>query len=415
MFLIGANFRKARSKKDKEKQGVVYYRIVIPKSSGGGPEERVVNSSVRGADDGVLDLEREIIVGDLRLLYCVVERLEDAGKGFTIDDVAEGFRKALAGDVSMKNVIAKAKTDFPLRRDIVSVGRKYKNEFRYVGPTPASENWSVTPTFSSPDRAVGFTGYLSALLQEPGNGLGPSYRQKINNLRSSLRNFSGGDSIGFEKIDGRFVADYASWLKSTGIAETTRAFYLGILRTVLGKAYADGLILPCHDWFRGLNTKASREAGKRDKEVPDRELLLKIKHLSIEDAPRLSLYRDMFMFGFYCGGMELVDIANLTWQNVIGENLVYRRRLVGVEKKVRLGSQAMELINSHKSEGSDRLFPLLDENGNTLFVTERNYVASGMKEIGKMAGFPQLTFSMNIDAYNRLLSTVNIAELLLGD
>lgn len=415
MFLIGANFRKARSKKNKEKQGVVYYRITIPKSSGVSPEERVVNSSVRGADDAVLDAERDIIVGDLRLLYCVVERLEDAGKGFTIDDVAEGFRKALAGDVSMKNVIAKSKTDFPLRRDIVSVGRRYKNEFRYVGPTSTSESGPVPPTPSHPDRAAAFTGYLSALLQEPGTGLGPSYRQKINNLRSSLRNFSGGDSIGFEKIDGRFVADYASWLKSTGIAETTRAFYLAILRTVFGRAYADGLIPQYHDWFKGMNMKSSRAAGNSDKQVPDRELLLKIKHLSLADDCRLSLYRDMFMFGFYCGGMELVDIANLTWQNVSGENLVYRRRLVGVEKKVRLGRQAMELINSHKSEGSSRLFPLLDENGNKLFVTERNYVASGMKEIGKMAGFPQLTFCMNIDAYNRLLSTVNIAELLLGD
>lgn len=415
MFLIGANFRKARSKKNKEKQGVVYYRITIPKSSGVSPEERVVNSSVRGADDAVLDAERDIIVGDLRLLYCVVERLEDAGKRFTIDDVAEDFRKALAGDVSMKNVIAKSKTDFPLRRDIVSVGRKYKNEFRYVGPTLASEEQPLSQTPSHPEREADFTGYLTALMQEAGNGSGPSYRQKINNLRSSLRNFSGGDGIGFEKIDGRFVADYASWLKSTGIAETTRAFYLGILRTVFGRAYADGLIPPYHDWFTGMNMKSSRAAGNSDKQVPDRELLLKIKNLSLADDCRLSLYRDMFMFGFYCGGMELVDIANLTWQNVNGENLVYRRRLVGVEKEVRLGRQAMELINNHKSEGSGRLFPLLDENGNKLFVTERNYVASGMKEIGKMAGFPQLTFSMNIDAYNRLLSTVNIAELLLGD
>ena len=102
--------------------------------------ERCVNSDIKGADESILQTEKERIISHIRLLYCVIERREEQGKPFTIDDVVNDFRKALSGDESMADVRAKSRIDFPLRRDIISIGREFKGTFQYVFTTPAKEN-----------------------------------------------------------------------------------------------------------------------------------------------------------------------------------------------------------------------------------------------------------------------------------
>lgn len=414
MFLINACFRAARSKKNPEKAGVVFYRICSARPGSDGQRfERVVNSDIHASDDTVLDAEKPKILGQLRLLYCVVERLADSGKEFTIDDVADDFRKALTGHRSMSKVIAKSKTDFPLRRDIISVGRKYRDDFQYVTPAHLRQDSKDDITASlDTDSAKDFLAYLSSLSQKMQAESRIAYNKNIRALISSLQKFSG-ENIPFEKLNENFVSEYAQWLKTADIVDATQAFYLRNLRSVLGKAHEEGLIQPYQNWFEDINTKAKPYVRTTDKKVLDSELLRKMECLNLSNYNRIALYRDMFMFGFYCGGMELVDIANLTWDNVKDGYLLFNRRKVGLEKKIFLGEKALGLINKYRIVGSSHLFPLLDDKGNILFHTVQNYVLSGMRTIGKLIGFPKLSFSMNITSYNHMVSTTNVAELLL--
>lgn len=399
MFLINAQFRPSRSKKNKEKPGVVFYRITGERPSTGAPQPcRVVNSDMRAPDDSVLQTERKKIVGHLRLLYCVIENLEESGKEFTIDDVAGYFRKALDGDAA-DDILSKSRTDFPLRCDIVSVSREYKDAFRYE---------VVSHSAKGPHD---FLNYVYELAHRMKSESRASLHRKILNLLSSLRNFSRGEGIAIESVDGQFVADYAAWLGSIGIAKSTQTFYLGVLRSVLGRAHDEGLIKPCAAWFRKISSRPFRTTKKPN--IPDRSLVQRIERLGLAGEQQLALYRDMFMFGIYCGGMELVDIANLTKANIIGGRLVYRRRLVGVEKNIPLGRHAQEIAARYIREDSRHIFPLLDDSGNTRFETVRNYVTAGIKEIGKMIGFPGLTFRMNINACNSMVSEISVPELLL--
>lgn len=181
----------------------------------------------------------------------------------------------------------------------------------------------------------------------------------------------------------------------------------------IGKSLENVLIPPYQNWFEDINTKAKPYVRTTDKKVLDADLLRKMERLNLSNYKRIALYRDMFMFGFYCGGMELVDIANLTWDNVKDAYLLFNRRKIGLEKKIFLGNKSLALINKYRIAGSSHLFPLLDDKGNILFHTVQNYVLSGMWAIGKLIGFPKLSFSMNISSYNYMVSTTNIAELLL--
>lgn len=413
MYQINACFRAARSKKNPEKAGVVFYRIGSGQPEADGRRfERVVNSDIHASDDRVLVAEKPKILGQLRLLYCVVEHLEDSGKEYTIENVVDDFRKALTGHSSMSKVIAKSKTDFPLRRDIISVGRKYRDDFQYIIPAHLRQDNRDDITVSlDTDPAKDFLAYLSSLSQKMKAESRIAYNKNIRALISSLQRFCG-ENIPFEKLNGNFISEYAEWLKTEDIVDATQAFYLRNLRSILGKVHEDGLIPPYQDWFNNINTNANY-ARTTDKKVLDADLLKKMACLNLSNYNRFALYRDMFMFGFYCGGMELIDIANLTWNNVKDGYLLFNRRKIGLEKKIFLGEKSLALINKYRTAGSRYLFPLLDDNGNILFSTVQNYVLTGMRAIGNLIGFPKLSFSMNITTYDHMVSNTNVAELLL--
>ena len=60
MFLISVGFRPTRSKGNKEKPGVVFYRVTRY-GSGEKKIERTVNPDIHGSDEGIIQVEREKI------------------------------------------------------------------------------------------------------------------------------------------------------------------------------------------------------------------------------------------------------------------------------------------------------------------------------------------------------------------
>lgn len=400
MFSITAQFRPTRSKRDSEKPGVVFFRITGQPDIKGRRDSRVVNSTIHAVGPDVLQKERASILSQLRLLYCVIERRENTKEPFNIDDVADDFRKALSGDVSMREAIAKSQVDFPFRSDMVSVGREFKGDFKFVFPKQtdiSSEN---------------LHGYIFNLSQSLKSEKRVSQARNFISLLSNLRVFAEEKDIRFDNIGIEFIHRYADWLKQTGISDSTQSFYLRTLRSVLNKAHTDGLIGSTSGWFHDVNTSIGHSAKPSDGKL-NRDLLLRIESLDLSGNKNEALVRDMFMFGFYCGGMELIDLANLEYSNVKNGVLIYRRRLKGLERKVTLGEQTIKIIERYKGDSNKYLFPLLSKSEYALFASVRNYVCQSLKNVGRAVNYPSLSFNMNITAYHCILSEANIPELLL--
>lgn len=400
MFLITAQFRPSRSKRNAEKEGVVFYRITGEVAENGRRPQRNINSDIHAADASVFKTGRAEILSQLRLLYCVIERRKDSGQTFTIDDVTEDFRKALTGDESMGATIARSRTEFSLRNEIVSVGREFKGDFNYV----LTELRDTVPG--------NIYDYIFNLAQSLKNEKRISLARNFLSLLANLKLFAEGKELYFQEIDKDYVHRYADWLKQTGITDSTQSFYLRSFRAILNKAHDDGLIESTSGWFHEVNTSVVNPAKISDGKL-NRKLMLKIKSLDLTDNRHAALVRDMFMFGFYCGGMELIDISNLEYANIQNGLLTYNRRLKGLERKVVLGEQAKKILKRYHGDSEKYLFPLLTLSENAQFVTIRNYVGQSLKIIGKAVNYPRLSFSMNITAFHSMLSQVNIPELLL--
>lgn len=399
MFLISVSFRPTRSKGNREKPGVVFYRVT--RYGSGEPKiERNVNSDIHGYEEGIIQTERERIITQIRLLYCIIEYREDSKEPYTIDDVLNDFRKALAGDDTMAEDIVKSKTAFPLRRDIVSICREFRGAFTFV--------------FSDHNKnAESLFDYIFNLKQNLKTEQRHSLANSFASLQSSLRDFAASDDVRFEDINARFIHSYSDWLKQKGVIVSTQAFYLRTLRSVLYKAQSDGFIEVTQDCFEGVDTRVYKSSESKNK-ILSRDLLLKIEKLDLSTNQPLALARDMFMFGFYCGGMELVDIANLTLKNVKNDKLIFRRRSKGLEKMVLLGEQAMNILKKYRRSGQKHIFPLIDEAGDITFGALSNNVRLNLLAVGMLVGAPSLTFSMNISTYKSLISSVNLPELLLS-
>lgn len=401
MFLISVCFRPSRSKEDSNKPGIVFYRI----ASYGLHEpriERSVNSDIRGTDESILQIERERIISQIRLLYCIIEKRERSGSPFSVDDVVKDFREALLGAKSMTDIIAKSRTDFPFQQDLVSICRNFKKHFKFI--------FIQRNEVNKDDMFEYILNMSQVLKNENRNSLAKNYLS----LLSSLRTFVYEKDIDFKEIDRGFILRYAEWLKRSGISDSTQSFYLRNFRAILNKANRGGLIGDISGWFDEVNTHI-HFTPTVPKGKLDRNIILKIENLDLNSNESLSLVRDMFIFGFYCGGMELVDVAHLTEENIGNGVLSFHRRLKGQIKKVLLGSSALNILNKYACKSGAYLFPLLDKSHGILFSTAQNYVAKNMKEIGQIIGFPELTFGMNILAFNSLISSVNISELLLKD
>lgn len=382
---------------------MVFYRITGRPSLIDGPKvERDVNSDIRGIDDNVLRSEKDRIMSHIRLLYMIVERREQSGGTFTTDDVVEDFRSALSGSSSMADIMARARSEFPIRNDLVSVGREFKGDFQPI---------YSRPDITDKDSVVEYIYTISRTLK---NEKRNSQARNFLSLLSNLRLFAKDYDLSFSHIDAAFIHRYAGWLKQTGISDSTQSFYLRTLRTVLNKAKKEGLTDVSPDWFSDVDTKIYHSDSASDGAF-SRELLLKIRDVNLSSNEAVALARDMFMFGYYCGGMELVDVVNLTTDNLRGNTLRYYRRLKGKEIAVVLGAQARAILERYKTSGSRHLFPLLEQSGGIQFSSLRNNVGQHMKALGKFVGYTQLSFSMNIKAYKSIASQESISELLLGD
>ncbi len=216
----------------------------------------------------------------------------------------------------MAKVIEKSRGDFTVRRDFVSIGIKHRDIFNIVDPILADN--------TRPDNLNGLIRVMSAELKAE-NRMNAAYKYQA--LMKSLRDFTNGEDIAFERISPEFISSYNDWLEASGYVSNTTAFYLRTLQTVLKKAREKGLADLPTDLFKGINTAHSRNpiksATERSLEVDE---LKRIINLDLAENKQMELARDVFMFSFYCQGIEFKEITTLTTDNIQGNYLIFNRR-----------------------------------------------------------------------------------------
>lgn len=183
-----------------------------------------------------------------------------------------------------------------------------------------------------------------------------SYMLTIQQTYNSLMEFNKHLNIYFVDIDVPWLKRYETWLRKHGLSGNTIKGRFVDIRTMYNIAVDENLVKVEHYPFRKFKiSKLQQETAKRaiTKEDVTRIMEYKTKNKLVQFAI------DIFTFSYIMGGINFVDIASLTKENIMDNRLVYIRQKTKKLIQLPLQDKALELIGKYHDDDNPHLFPIL--------------------------------------------------------
>ncbi|MCB2407011.1 site-specific integrase [Hymenobacter lucidus] len=215
--------------------------------------------------------------------------------------------------------------------------------------------------------------------------------------------------VPFDRVNVNFCHEWEKTLRATGIKEITLSLRFRTLRAVLNQAIAAGLMkATAYPFARTVAEKHKLQVGKFDvstaKRAVGRDDLRRLEALEPANE-RQRLAKNVFLFSFYAGGINFVDLGLLRWRNLSGEaagtgrpeRLSYVRQKTGGKLSVRLMAPAAAILAAYHpytyTTPANYIFPVLDMDRHITPHQIKNrlhkvlgQVNKDLKELGQLAG-----------------------------
>ena len=173
---------------------------------------------------------------------------------------------------------------------------------------------------------------------------------------NSLLKFNKHLNIPFSDVDVTWLKKYELWLQAQGLAINTIGTRFRHLRVIYNLAIDEKVVK--HEYYPFDTFKVSKLNQIPAKRSISKDAILKV--LNYEGKTELECFSiDLFTFSYLTAGINFVDIARLTDDNIMENRLVYIRKKTKKQIKVPLQSQAVELIGKYKQQDNPYLFPIL--------------------------------------------------------
>lgn len=155
-------------------------------------------------------------------------------------------------------------------------------------------------------------------------------------------------------LDGAWIGKFERWIDSRrNTTDGGTSIYLRTLRAMCNRAIADKLCP--RSWYPFEGYSLAHLKTRKAKKSAGLDFVRALEAFEPADD-RERLARDLFLFSFYCRGMNLADIADLTAENLQGGRLVYVRKKTGRSYSLPVSERAAALIGRYA--GGVRLFPV---------------------------------------------------------
>lgn len=183
-----------------------------------------------------------------------------------------------------------------------------------------------------------------------------SYMLTIQQTYNSLLDFNKHLNIYFVDIDIPWLKKYETWLRKHGLSGNTIKGRFVDIRTMYNIAIDEKLVKVEHYPFRKFKiSKLQQETAKRA--IPKDDITRIIEYKTKSKQVQLAI--DIFTFSYIMGGINFIDIANLTMNNIIDSRLVYIRHKTKKLIQLPLQGKAIELIEQYHDDDNPYLFPIL--------------------------------------------------------
>jgi integrase len=199
------------------------------------------------------------------------------------------------------------------------------------------------------------------------------YRDLKNQLADYLKHSSTPlDDVRFSDVTVRFLNSFENHMSAKGVADTTLSNRFRTLRAVVNKAIGEQIAdVKDYPFSRNVSDKHKFSVGKFDtttrKRAINREDVRKIEDFipaatatgafaeirNRIEVERLQRAKDVFLFSFYCGGINFTDLARLRYKNLSTESdgsvrMTYIRQKTGGKFSIRLLAPALAIIDQYR-------------------------------------------------------------------
>ena len=200
-----------------------------------------------------------------------------------------------------------------------------------------------------------FEDQIERLFKEKRRGYALSHLQVLN----SLLEYNTHLDIYFSDIDVSWLNKYETWLKSNNISTNTIGIRFRTLRAVYNVAIKENIAKAEHYPFKDYNvSKLKQETVKRSISKKDIISVINYPYDNNDIYERLAI--DLFTFSYLMAGINFVDMAYLTRDNIIENRLIYFRRKTNKLIKTPLQDRVMEILNKYSNSENPYLFPILN-------------------------------------------------------
>lgn len=203
-----------------------------------------------------------------------------------------------------------------------------------------------------------FLKHISSLKIQKRSGYAASIQQVYNSLIKYNQHLN----IYFSDIDIVWLRNYELWLREEGLKDNTIGIRFRTLRAMYNLALEDGIVKAEYYPFKKYKvSKLHQKTAKRALQKKDIQRIINYSTSSKSSYRELAI--DLFTYSYVMGGINFVDMAYLTKDNIYNSQLVYSRRKT--KKLIKLPIHNQANIICEKYNGSKYIFPILSENHKT--------------------------------------------------
>lgn len=329
-----------------------------------------------------------------------------------------------------KNKLKRSHPQFDVLESLLSKRLKAYNDIRL---TLAEDNQHFTPEeliekVDRPVKSGTVMNFLDTIIEglESDDKIGNARVYK--DTRRVLQCFLKNKDISFLRINKVWLESFEKHLRSEKMTEVSISVYFRTLRSIFNKAIDKNYVRGEHYPFRTF--KVSKFNTSTQKRAITREEMSRIKNMDLSKHPEAETARQYFLFSYYGCGINFIDIAKLTGENLKSGRIFYTRAKTGTDVNFRLTEEALQIIKhfnpARSFDRKEYLFPILDRNiHKTALQIDNRYkkimgeVNDGLKTIAKLAKLSEeLTFYVARHSYatacNNSGAPVSVTQKSMG-
>ena len=184
--------------------------------------------------------------------------------------------------------------------------------------------------------------------------------------------YVGTRDVYFDDITVSVLKDYMAHMGNISKnGATTQRYSIMILAIMFKEAIKEDIIPEYMYPFNKLTLKKDTEKRVFLNKVQ----IEKLTNLEIKEGKKADLWRDLFLFSIYAGGLRFSDVIELQYNNFNSEEQRIKKviRKTGRLHQFKIGKVAIDILNKYKKEGAqpdDYIFPIITDKKS--YTTQRN-------------------------------------------